>query len=93
MSVFCRTDTATDSERFYTSVLEFLEHPEEREDVNELIDWWNLYVQVRPLDNHMMLIWCPQSNISELHETRPGYLEAKRSRQTSGEEGGQESEE
>jgi len=43
-SVFCRSDNLTDSERFYNSVLEFLDHPDEREQVQELQDWWNCQV-------------------------------------------------
>ena len=40
-SVFCRTDTSTDSEQFYKSVLEFLDDPDEKDNVDELLDWWN----------------------------------------------------
>jgi hypothetical protein len=40
-SVFCRTDTSTDSERFYESVLDFLDHPEEKDEVHDLLSWWN----------------------------------------------------
>lgn len=39
--VFSRTDTITDSERFYESVLELFDDPEEIEEVNELLAWWN----------------------------------------------------
>jgi hypothetical protein len=39
--VFSRTDLATDSERFYNSVLDLFEDPDEQEEVNELIFWWN----------------------------------------------------
>jgi hypothetical protein len=31
----------TDSERFYNSVLELLDDPEEKEEVDQLITWWN----------------------------------------------------
>jgi hypothetical protein len=34
----------TDSERFYSSVLELFEDVEEREEVEDLIVWWNRYV-------------------------------------------------
>jgi hypothetical protein len=40
-SVFCRSDTSTDSARFYESVLHFLDHPDEKGDVNALLLWWN----------------------------------------------------
>ncbi|THH16841.1 hypothetical protein EW146_g3868 [Bondarzewia mesenterica] len=39
--VFSRTDTVTDSERFYNSVLELFEDIEEQEEVNALLLWWN----------------------------------------------------
>jgi hypothetical protein len=41
--VFCRSDTSTDSERFYASTLEFLEDLEEKAEVDELLNWWNWY--------------------------------------------------
>lgn len=40
-SVFCRTDKETDSEAFYTSVLELFEDPEEQSETKDLIAWWN----------------------------------------------------
>ena len=39
--MFSRTDTVTDSERFYTSILELFEDTDEREEVNDLMVWWN----------------------------------------------------
>jgi hypothetical protein len=39
--VFSRSDTATDSERFYNSVLDLFEDVDEREEVNDLLTWWN----------------------------------------------------
>lgn len=39
--VFSRTDTATDSETFYTSILQFLDDSEEKSEVDELMIWWN----------------------------------------------------
>ena len=39
--VFSRTDTVTDSERFYNSVLDLFEDPEEIQEVNDLQTWWN----------------------------------------------------
>ena len=39
--VFTRTDSVTDSERFYSSVLDLLEDPDELDEVNELLEWWN----------------------------------------------------
>ena len=45
-SVFCRTDTSTDLERFYESVLDFLDHPDEQNEVRDLLNWWNWWVLV-----------------------------------------------
>jgi hypothetical protein len=40
-AVFCRSDTLTDSELFYETVLQFLDDPEEKDEVDELLNWWN----------------------------------------------------
>ena len=40
-SVFSRTDHVTDSERFYNSSLELLEDPDEKDEVKQLMTWWN----------------------------------------------------
>ncbi|KAJ3502959.1 hypothetical protein NMY22_g18413 [Coprinellus aureogranulatus] len=40
-AVFCRNDRTTDSERFYKSIVDWLESPEEHEEVQSLINWWN----------------------------------------------------
>ncbi|KIM74367.1 hypothetical protein PILCRDRAFT_14512 [Piloderma croceum F 1598] len=42
--VFSRADIATDSERFYNTVLELFEDIDEQEEVNELMIWWNRQV-------------------------------------------------
>ena len=39
--VFSCTDLVTDSERFYNSILELLDDPEEKGEVDELMTWWN----------------------------------------------------
>ncbi|THH06871.1 hypothetical protein EW146_g9483 [Bondarzewia mesenterica] len=39
--IFSRTDIVTDSEHFYTSILELFEDIEEQEEVSALIVWWN----------------------------------------------------
>jgi hypothetical protein len=41
-TVFSRTDEEMDSEAFYNSLLEFLEDPEEQEEAEALLDWWNM---------------------------------------------------
>ena len=40
-AVFSRTDTVTDSERFYNSILEYFEDIDEQDEVRELLIWWN----------------------------------------------------
>ncbi|KAH6879661.1 hypothetical protein BKA70DRAFT_1239253 [Coprinopsis sp. MPI-PUGE-AT-0042] len=40
-TIFSRTDEEMDSETFYNSLLEFLKDPEEQEEAEELLDWWN----------------------------------------------------
>jgi hypothetical protein len=42
--IFSRTDTVTDSERFYRSILNLLDDADEQEEVNDLLMWWNRYV-------------------------------------------------
>ncbi|KAG1844471.1 hypothetical protein F4604DRAFT_1516009, partial [Suillus subluteus] len=43
-SVFSWTDTTTDSETFYHSLLDLLEDPDESKEVDELLMWWNRQV-------------------------------------------------
>ncbi|KAG1869706.1 hypothetical protein C8R48DRAFT_597597 [Suillus tomentosus] len=43
-SVFSRTDTTTDSETFYHSLLDLFEDPDESTEVDELLTWWNRQV-------------------------------------------------
>jgi hypothetical protein len=40
-AVFSRTDTVTDSERFYNSVLDLFDDVDEQEEVKDLTVWWN----------------------------------------------------
>ncbi|KAG1847966.1 hypothetical protein C8R48DRAFT_779037 [Suillus tomentosus] len=42
--LFSRTDTTTDSETFYHSLLDLLEDPDESKEVDELLIWWNRQV-------------------------------------------------
>ncbi|KAH6868958.1 hypothetical protein BKA70DRAFT_1452313 [Coprinopsis sp. MPI-PUGE-AT-0042] len=41
IAVFSRTDGVTDSETFYNSIIILLEDPEEHNEVNRLLKWWN----------------------------------------------------
>ncbi|TEB18471.1 hypothetical protein FA13DRAFT_1648706 [Coprinellus micaceus] len=40
-AVFSRNDRSTDSERFYKSIIDWLESPSEIDEVGELLRWWN----------------------------------------------------
>ena len=44
VTVFSRTDTVTDSEAFYFSIMNLLDDPEEEEEVKDLLLFWNQYV-------------------------------------------------
>ncbi|KAH6884645.1 hypothetical protein BKA70DRAFT_1124785 [Coprinopsis sp. MPI-PUGE-AT-0042] len=39
--VFSKTDLVTDSETFYTSVIETFSRNDEKEEVDKLLEWWN----------------------------------------------------
>ena len=39
--VFSCTNHVTDSERFYNSILELLDDPDEKDEVDQLLTWWN----------------------------------------------------
>ncbi|KAG2057437.1 hypothetical protein BDR06DRAFT_980854 [Suillus hirtellus] len=39
--VFSCTDTVTNSERFYNSILDIFEDPDEQQEVDDLVVWWN----------------------------------------------------
>ncbi|KAG6906365.1 hypothetical protein DXG01_014296 [Tephrocybe rancida] len=43
-STFSRTDSVTDSDRFYNTVLRTFHDPDEVEEVNPLLHWWNRQV-------------------------------------------------
>ena len=46
LPVFSRTDTVTDSEKFYNLILDLFEDTEEKEEVDNLLMWWNRYVLI-----------------------------------------------
>jgi hypothetical protein len=51
----------TDSERFYTSVLDLLRDPDEAKEVDDLLAWWNgLVIQAQHLFSLKFIIF--QSN-------------------------------
>ncbi|KAH6899085.1 hypothetical protein BKA70DRAFT_1231024 [Coprinopsis sp. MPI-PUGE-AT-0042] len=47
-AVFSRNDKITDSERFYNSIVGFLEDPEEHVDVKKLLVWWDRQIFPKP---------------------------------------------
>jgi hypothetical protein len=71
--VFSRTDTVTDSERFYNSVLDFLEEPDEKEEVDELLTWWNRCAIITPPDRHFAshILWCHRQIFPSYSSARP----------------------
>lgn len=54
-SVFSRTDTTTDSEHFYDSTLEILEDPEEQQEVQALMKWWNMWALYNTIQKFKLL--------------------------------------
>jgi hypothetical protein len=88
-SVFSRTDTSTDSERFYNSVLELFDDIEEREEVEELLVWWNrcgllTRVPVITTDSETGIM---QANLSELLLSVSSTCQRQCTRQNQGEAG------
>ena len=53
--VFSRTDHVTDSECFYNSILELLDDREEKEEVDQLLMWWNRRDSYNPLKYVLMI--------------------------------------
>ena len=90
--VFSRTDHVTDSERFYNSILELLEDPEEKDEVNQLMTWWNRYVwnsfestltnilrQIFPLYTEVEGLPSKDSVLARIRQKRAEYRERARS--------------
>lgn len=75
-SVFCRTDKETDSETFYTSVLELFEDPEEQDEVKDLLAWWNR--QIFPSFSNVTRIIPANSALSRIKAKR-AVLKARNS--------------
>ncbi|KIJ08289.1 hypothetical protein PAXINDRAFT_18565 [Paxillus involutus ATCC 200175] len=74
--VFSCTDLVTDSEHFYTSILELLDDPEEKE-VDQLLIWWNR--QVFPLYAELKCIPAKDSGKDRKHRRQKScnYREKK----------------
>lgn len=67
-ATFTRSDTTTDSERFYNSLLEFLEDPDESAEVDNLLVWWNR--QVFPTYSSAQRPITKESALAQLKERR-----------------------
>ncbi|KIM77880.1 hypothetical protein PILCRDRAFT_824854 [Piloderma croceum F 1598] len=66
--VFSRTDTVTDSERFYNSMLDLFEDVEEKEEVNDLLTWWNR--QIFPAYSSARRAVCKNSALARIKAKR-----------------------
>jgi hypothetical protein len=73
--VFSRTDTATDSERFYNSVLDLFEDADEREEVNSLIMWWNRQIFPNYSSAHRPV--CKNSALAKIRAKRAALKSAE----------------
>ena len=62
---FSRTDLAMDSERFYNSILELLEDPDEKDEVDQLMGWWNWCVVICIL---LMKLTSLQADLSFIYQ-------------------------
>ncbi|KAG2739370.1 hypothetical protein P692DRAFT_20881875 [Suillus brevipes Sb2] len=67
-SVFSRTDTTTDLETFYHSLLDLLEDPDESKEVDELLIWWNR--QVFPTSSAAKRNVAANSALSKIRQKR-----------------------
>ncbi|KAH7917216.1 hypothetical protein BV22DRAFT_1108609 [Leucogyrophana mollusca] len=70
--VFSRTDHVTDSERFYNSILELLEDPEEKDEVDQLMTWWNR--QIFPVYADPERLPSKDSALARIREKRAALL-------------------
>lgn len=66
--IFSRTDTATDSERFYNSILDLFDDPDEKEEVSELLLWWNRQIFPNYLSTRRPI--CKDSALTRIKEKR-----------------------
>ncbi|KAG1724587.1 hypothetical protein EDD22DRAFT_789870 [Suillus occidentalis] len=67
-SVFSRTDTTTDSETFYHSLLDLLEDTDERREVQDLMVWWNR--QIFPTSSAAKRSLTANSALSKIRQKR-----------------------
>ncbi|KAG1748795.1 hypothetical protein EDD22DRAFT_981865 [Suillus occidentalis] len=72
-SVFSRTDTITDSENFYHSILDLLEDPDENEEVVDLMTWWTR--RIFPNSSSSQRSISKNSALSKIREKRAALRE------------------
>ncbi|KAG2056215.1 hypothetical protein BDR06DRAFT_981606 [Suillus hirtellus] len=73
-SVFSRTDTVTDSETFYHSLLDLLEDQDESREVTELLLWWNC--QIFPTSSAAKRPLKANSALSKIRQKRAALKDA-----------------
>jgi len=78
--VFSRTDTATDSETFYNTILDLFEDAKEQKEVNDILSWWNQ--QIFPSYSSAGRPVCKNSALARIKEKR-SELKAKADNNTS----------
>ncbi|KIM66147.1 hypothetical protein SCLCIDRAFT_44672, partial [Scleroderma citrinum Foug A] len=66
--VFSRSDHVTDSEQFYNSILELLDDPDEKEEVMQLLTWWNR--QIFPLYTDVERLPSMDSALARIRQRR-----------------------
>ncbi|KIK11566.1 hypothetical protein PISMIDRAFT_19420 [Pisolithus microcarpus 441] len=71
--IFSRTDLITDSKRFYSSIMELLDNPDESNEVDQLITWWNR--QVFPLYTTTERLPSKDSALARIRQKRAAYKE------------------
>ncbi|KIJ57837.1 hypothetical protein HYDPIDRAFT_103751, partial [Hydnomerulius pinastri MD-312] len=71
--VFSRMDHVTDSERFYNSILDLLDDADEKDEVDQLMTWWNR--QVFPLYSDIERLPSKNSTLARIWQKRAEYRE------------------
>ncbi|KIM57566.1 hypothetical protein SCLCIDRAFT_28782 [Scleroderma citrinum Foug A] len=70
--ICCHPDLVTNSEWFYNSIIEILEDPNEKDEVEHLMTWWNRQIFLLYADSEHM----PSKN-SALAQIRQKHREIK----------------
>ncbi|EGO01387.1 hypothetical protein SERLA73DRAFT_121668 [Serpula lacrymans var. lacrymans S7.3] len=64
--VFTKSDAITDSERFYSSILDLFNNIDEREEVEALLKWWN--IQIFPSHSSAQCLVSKNSALARIKE-------------------------